>query len=143
MASLLFLPALLQAIVMLADEGWCHRRRGLPLWERVGHPLDTLTMALCYTWLAIARPGDSHALLIYVSLSIFSCLFVTKDEFVHASLCGPMESWLHSVLFVLHPIVLLCFGIAWAAGLPPLLFQFQTGLTLAFASYQVLYWRHA
>lgn len=140
MTAVLMAPVLVQAITMLADEGWCHRRRGLPVWEKVGHPLDTLTTALCYGWLSLARPSDSHALAVYVGLSLFSCLFITKDEFVHAKLCGPFESWLHAVLFVMHPIVLFCFGIAWMTGMAPWIFRFQLGLTLAFASYQVLYW---
>jgi hypothetical protein len=133
-------PVLVQAAAMLADEGWCHRRRGLPRWERIGHPLDTLTTSLCYGWLVIARPTDPHALAVYVGLSLFSCLFITKDEFIHSRLCGPIETWLHAVLFVVHPIVLLCFGLAWMSGMGPFLFQFQFGLTLAFASYQILYW---
>jgi hypothetical protein len=138
--ALVFAPGLIQAFAMLADEGVCHRRRGLPRWERIGHPLDTLTTALCYGWLCIAAPADAHALVVYVGLSLFSCLFITKDEFVHAELCGGLESWLHAVLFVIHPIVLLGFGVAWLTGWPPWVFRAQLLLTLAFAGYQVLYW---
>ena len=79
----------------------------------------------------------------YIALSALSCLVITKDEFVHIQLCGALESWLHAVLFVLHPIVLLCFGLAWTWGANPWLFRAQLGLTLAFASYQILYWRYA
>ena len=140
MALAILAPVLVQAAAMLADEGWCHRRRGLPLWERIGHPFDTLTTALCYGWLVLVRPGAPYALAIYVGLSLFSCGVITKDEFVHARLCGPLETWLHSVLFVMHPIVLGCFGIAWLTGVSPWVFQIQLFLTLAFATYQVLYW---
>jgi len=143
MALLLFAPVLVQATAMLADEGWCHRRRGLPLWEKVGHPIDTLTTAFCYAWLSFVRPGAPHALPVYVGLALFSSLFITKDEFVHARLCGPLETWLHSVLFVMHPIVLACFGIAWLTGVSSWVFQVQLFITLAFASYQVLYWSRA
>lgn len=143
MALLLFAPVLVQATAMLADEGWCHRRRGLPLWERIGHPIDTLTTALCYAWLAFVRPDAPHALPVYVGIALFSSVFITKDEFVHARLCGPLETWLHSILFVMHPIVLACFGIAWLTGVPSWVFQLQLFITLAFASYQVLYWSRA
>jgi hypothetical protein len=140
MVGVLFAPVLIQAATMLADEGWCHRRRGLPRWERIGHPLDTLTTALCYGWLVVQRPDAPHALSMYVGLSLFSCLFITKDEFVHSKLCDSLETWLHSVLFVMHPIVLLSFGILWISGGAPWVFEVQLFLTLAFASYQVVYW---
>lgn len=130
-----------QALTMAVDEGLCHRRRGLPRWERIGHPLDTLTMALCYGWLALARPTTPHAVVVYVWLALFSCLFITKDEFVHARLCTPLEMWLHAVLFVVHPLVLLVFGLAWWWGAPRWLFALQLAITLAFAGYQILYWR--
>lgn len=131
---------MIQALAMLVDEGWCHRRRGLPRWERIGHPLDTLTMALCYGWLAFTQPTTAHAIAIYAGLALFSCLFITKDEFVHAKRCTAIEMWLHAVLFVVHPIVLIAFGLAWWWGAPAWLFGLQLGITLAFASYQVLYW---
>jgi hypothetical protein len=135
-------PALIQATAMLADEGWFHRRRGLPRWERIGHPLDTLTTALCYGWIVITPPRAPHALSVYIALAMFSCLFITKDEVVHAALCEPMEAWLHAILFVMHPVVLMAFGFLWWSGGKPmqLILQLQLLLTLSFAMYQVLYW---
>ena len=53
MLALLMLPIALQAMAMVVDEGWFHRRRGLPRWERLGHPLDTLTIAVCLGWLVV------------------------------------------------------------------------------------------
>jgi hypothetical protein len=139
MTGVLLLPALLQMLAMLADEGWCHRRRGLPRWERLGHPLDTLSVAACYAWLVASNPGG-HALAIYVGLAAFSCLFVTKDEFVHARVCDGPESWLHAVLFVLHPIVFLAFGVLWWSGQGAWLVRAQLAATLVFCGYQLLYW---
>jgi len=89
MVLLLLLPALLQMLAMAVDEFVFHRRRGLPRWERLGHPLDTLTAAACYGWLAFAPPSESSTLGVYVGLCAFSCLFITKDEFVHA----PYPTW--------------------------------------------------
>ena len=77
----------LQAIAMLADEWWFHRRRELPRWERIGHPLDTLSIVLCLGWLLLVPPAAASALPVYVTLAIASTLFVTKDEGVHAKLC--------------------------------------------------------
>ncbi len=140
MRAFLVLPALVQALAMLVDEGWFHRRRGLPRWERVGHPLDTITVAACYAWLVATDPGSAHALGIYAGLSTFSCLFITKDELVHKRVCEGWETWLHAILFVLHPIVFLTFGLIWASGKDAWLLRAQLALTLAFAAYQVLYW---
>ena len=140
MLALLLLPAALQALAMFVDEVVFHRKRGLPRWERVGHPLDTLTAALCYGWLAIVPASSAHALLVYVALCAFSCLFITKDEFVHARLCEPLETWLHALLFVLHPIVFLAFGVVWYSGDHEWVIRGALGATLGFLTYQVAYW---
>jgi hypothetical protein len=129
----------LQAVVMLVDEGYFHRRRGLPRWERIGHPLDTLSVAACYAWLLIATPAHTSSMGIYVALAAFSCLLVTKDEVVHARVCTRAECWLHAVLFVLHPIVLAGIGYAWLHG-EAWLVRVQLALTLSGGVYQVVYW---
>ena len=138
--ALLLAPAAVQALAMLGDEGGFHRRRPLPLWERLGHPLDTLTTVACYSWLALTRPGSAANLHVYIALALFSCLFITKDEFVHARLCKPGETWLHAVLFVMHPIVFVAFGALWWSGANPGFVRAQLFLSISFATYQVLYW---
>jgi 2-polyprenyl-6-hydroxyphenyl methylase/3-demethylubiquinone-9 3-methyltransferase len=138
MVAIFVIPVLLQAVAMVVDEIWFHRRRELPRWERIGHPLDTLTIALCLCWLLASRPGES-ALGIYIGLAIGSTLFVTKDEWVHARLCSAGEQWLHSVLFALHPIVLAAFGLVWWSGHDNWLCG-QLAVTVAFLGYQVIYW---
>ena len=147
----LLIPFPLQMICMAVDEIHFHRRRGLPRWERLGHPLDTLTVLACFVWLLIATPS-AFSLSIYAALSVFSCLFVTKDEPVHTKHCGSGEHWLHAMLFILHPLVLLCAGLLWLAWRQrPLSFIHYTGyehvfllgntlLTLAFGLYQLVYW---
>ncbi|HEU0036663.1 MAG TPA: bifunctional 2-polyprenyl-6-hydroxyphenol methylase/3-demethylubiquinol 3-O-methyltransferase UbiG [Kofleriaceae bacterium] len=135
---ILIVPIALQAIAMLVDEGYFHRRRGLPRWERIGHPLDTLTIVACLAWLVTHEPSRD-ALAVYVALAIGSTLFVTKDEPVHAKLCGGGEQWLHAVLFALHPIVLAALAIAWWQGETGLLVG-QLAVTLAFCGYQITYW---
>ena len=126
----ILLPLVLQGVAMAVDEGVFHRRRGLPRWERIGHPLDTATIALCI----IARLCGC-SLAIYVALGVFSTLFVTKDEAVHAKLCTAGEHWLHSILFVLHPIVL---AALWFAS--ERVAMAQLAIVIAFATYQVIYW---
>jgi hypothetical protein len=135
---LLGVPLALQALAMLFDEVYFHRRRGLPLWERVGHPLDTSSVLACFA-VALFAPWTTRWLAVYVALSVFSCLFITKDEAIHAERCSAGEHWLHSVLFVLHPIVLAATALLWMRGLRALLLA-QTGLTLGFGAYQLVYW---
>ncbi|HEY5951987.1 MAG TPA: bifunctional 2-polyprenyl-6-hydroxyphenol methylase/3-demethylubiquinol 3-O-methyltransferase UbiG [Kofleriaceae bacterium] len=129
----------LQAAAMIVDEFWFHRRRGLPTWERLGHPLDTLTIVSCLAWLLATPPNAAVAVPVYAGLAIFSTLFVTKDEGVHARLCGGGEHWLHSVLFAMHPIVLAAFAWLWWHGERSLLIG-QLAVTLAFMTYQLVYW---
>lgn len=139
MLAAFFVPVALQASAMLVDELWFHRRRGLPRWERIGHPLDTLTIVVCLVWLLASAPRDGTALAIYIGLATLSCVFVTKDEGVHATRCNAGEHWLHAVLFVLHPIVLAAFALAWWTGHDELLVV-QLAITLGFFAYQVVYW---
>src|ERR1700690_1124120 len=106
------IPLGVQALATVADEFYFHRRRGLPRWGRIGHPLDTLTLLACYA-VALAIPLTAASLRTYVALAVFSCLFVTKDEIVHAKYCEPLEHWVHALLFVLHPIVLASMGFLW------------------------------
>ena len=138
MTALLLAPALAQAIAMAIDEGWFHRRRGLPRFERLGHPVDTASVALAYAWLAAAAPTRAHAG-VYAALALGSCLLVTKDEWIHARACTPGEHWLHAILFVLHPIVFAAFGILWWTG-HAVPVEAALAAALAFAAYQLIAW---
>jgi hypothetical protein len=136
---LLVAPFVAQAAATFVDERVYHRRRGLPRWERIGHPLDTLTVLACYAWLFAARPSSEHALA-YAALGVFSCLFVTKDEYVHAKRCLAGEHWIHALLFLLHPIVFITAGYLWWTGrLRPVIVA-ELVLTTIYATYQFLYW---
>lgn len=141
---LLTLPFLLQGAAMVVDEFWFHRRRGLGRWERIGHPVDTLTVLVCYG-VALLAPYSPTALAWYVGCAVFSMLCVTKDEFVHARRCSPGEHWLHAVLFLLHPVTLAAAALIWmdapsgaAAWRGFLAGAF--GVAAVFGLYQLLYW---
>ncbi|HSX12155.1 MAG TPA: hypothetical protein VLF61_01540 [Rhabdochlamydiaceae bacterium] len=156
MYLLITIPFILQLIVIGIDEGYFHLKRGLPRWERIGHPLDTLSVLLCFLFV-LYIPFSPLALKWYIALSLFSCLFVTKDEFVHKHHCPASENWLHALLFLNHPVVLSALGLIWFAGSehdtaswltrwldqPEILRQFlmvQTGGVLLFLLYQIVYW---
>lgn len=153
--SAIFLPFIIQTIVIFIDEYYFHIKRGLPRWERIGHPLDTFSVLLCLLFV-LCVPYSIGALKAYIGLAIFSCLLVTKDEFVHKHHCPASEQWLHALLFLNHPIVLTSLGItwliieeakspAWVAHLDhsPLLYPFlitQTIFITLFLFYQIIYW---
>lgn len=150
------LPFALQALGMLFDEGYFHIRRGLPQWERIGHPIDTLSV-LCCMGFVLFVPFSTTTLILYISLAAFSSLLVTKDEFVHKHHCSATENWLHAILFTLHPIMLTSAGFMWPVvqGLEVtpwiarwldqpmhlrLFLQIQFGIMTAFLFYQIIFW---
>lgn len=137
-----------QALVMFLDEFHYHHRRGLPRWERVGHPLDTASVLGCLL-LVLLRPFGAPALRTYAMLAIFSCLFVTKDEWIHARVCSRGEHRLHLLLFALHPMVLAAVAWMWPRVHPrngpperdlSILFHAQLTSAIGFFLYQILYW---
>jgi len=101
-------------LFVAGDEFWFHTRRGLPRWERIGHPLDTLTVVLLLAWILFVAPAYG-TVVVFLVLVVFSCIFITKDEAVHKRYCSTAEMWLHSILFMLHPIMLASAGLLWPA----------------------------
>lgn len=156
MLFLLFFPFVLQTALIFFDEFYFHHKRGLPRWERIGHPLDSLSVLLCFIYVLFC-PYDGLHLKIYIGLALFSCIFVTKDEFIHKECCPASEQWLHALLFINHPILLSLLGILWSlyqSVIPPsFLIPFleyrsqiatflwiQTFFIGSYALYQALYW---
>jgi len=136
--SLLFLPFVTQGLIMGVDE-YLHHKRGLGQWERVGHPLDTLTVLIPLSIIAYNNYSES-ILFIYIGLAVLSCLFITKDEFIHAKECSPFENWLHSILFVLHPMIFLCSGLIWKQDPSNKFLYFQATFVAIFMAYQIFRW---
>lgn len=121
---------------MIIDEFYFHRKRILPRWERIGHPLDTFSvlLTLCIPLMLPYRPPNIS---LYVSLSIFSCVLITKDEFIHADYCEKAEQWLHAILFILHPIIFFCTYILWTQENARNFLIFQVTLIFLFMLYQI------
>lgn len=115
MYLLILIPFVMQTLIISFDEYYFHIKRGLPLWERIGHPVDTLSVLFCLLF-ALCVPYSAPAIKWYVGLCLFSCFMVTKDEWVHKHHCPAAEHWLHALLFLNHPIVLTSVGMIWWAG---------------------------
>lgn len=150
------IPFCLQAVAIMIDEVYFHWKRGLPKWERIGHPIDTLSLLVCMFFVVFV-PFSASALNVYCVLAVISCLMVTKDEFVHKHHCPASENWLHALLFLLHPITLTMAGLiwpisqgvevpvwlsAWLDAPAALLFflYMQTAVMFLFFLYQVIFW---
>lgn len=132
-------PIFFQGLVLFVDEFYFHLKRGLPRWERFGHPLDTFTFLACLLFTLFSQPTQAN-IFVYVGMSAFSCVFVTKDEFVHAEKCTAGEQWMHSLLFLLHPVSLFCFYRLWIdRDFQDILFL-QSGVILSFMIYQIIFW---
>jgi hypothetical protein len=152
MRALIFIPFIVQAIVIFLDEYIYHIKRGLPKWERIGHPIDTFSVICCLAFVLLV-PYDATMIKWYVILGAFSCILITKDEFIHKHVCPASEQWLHSILFVNHSVLLTAIGLMWprlsgrdvfrwlpeGEVLNSFLWLQAAGATL-FCLYQVVYW---
>ncbi|MBC7742594.1 MAG: hypothetical protein H7061_10380 [Bdellovibrionaceae bacterium] len=136
---LLVTPFLLQAIAMFFDEFYFHFRRELKTWERLGHPLDTFSVLICYFYLYTHSYSEMN-LKVFIALAAFSCLFITKDEWVHKDVASAHENWLHAVLFILHPLCFLAAALVWRDNLIPHFILIQAVVLFLFMTYQILYW---
>ena len=103
MKWLILAPFLLQSALMFVDEFIFHRSRGLSTWERVGHPIDTLSVLAIYL-LAYTIDPSPTGFAIGGGLTVFSMILVTKDEAYHQRECSVAEQRCHGLLFGLHPL---------------------------------------
>src|SRR3989338_11634098 len=130
MSLVIFAPFFLQACAMFFDELYFHRRRGLPLWERLGHQLDTLSVLAVFSYTLLVDFSEDR-LRIYLALASFSCLLVIKDEFIHYRLCSAWEMVLHGFLFILHPLVFLSLALIWQSqGSPTPLLELSSDVLM-------------
>ncbi len=130
MIAALYVVLGLQGAVMSVDEFYYHRQRGLGRWERWGHPLDTLIFFFALAILWWRGPG-----VLSIVIATLSTLIITKDEWVHAKVSPGGEQWLHSLLFILHPLILVFAHFSWPHWSPWIL-----AVVGFFLLYQTLYW---
>jgi hypothetical protein len=146
---LLAIPLLLQGGLMVFDEVFFHQQRGLPKWEILGHPLDTITVLMPLLH-ALLFDFNQVNIFIYILLVFFSCLFIVKDECIHKDLCSRGEMITHALLYIVHPMVFLSIFALWQLGNQVILGSFITAkmliilqlfLTCLFLLYQIIFWR--
>jgi len=144
---------ILHSSIMLVDEFYFHIKRGLPRWERIGHPVDTLCTLVCFS-IVVFLPINIFTMIIYGIFFILSCLIITKDEAQHLKNCNKYEQYIHALLFVFHPIILINIFLSWSSFSPSpipilnslsshtlkiiILFQFFS--IILFLMYQIIFW---
>lgn len=138
MSWLIPIPFAIHGVLMVVDEA-IHERRGLSTWERRGHPLDSLTVMACFYFIQFFAPSESNVA-VYLGLGVFSTIFITKDEWVHQKECGPIEQWLHALLFILHPIALYLAYHLWVTGEFAWLLRGLPIVATVLFTYQLLRW---
>ncbi len=134
------IPFVIQGLIMSVDEFYCHRRREMRRWERLGHPFDTLVFIFALLWLLWVEgswtgPG-------FAALALTSSLVISKDEWEHRELCTGFENWLHSLLFMLHPTVLIWSAWLWSSQNENFTIVVGGAAVLSgiFFIYQLVYW---
>jgi len=113
-ATILFLPILLQFLIVGFDECYYHNRRLLVRGEQLGHAFDTLSVLACYL-VVLFLPPTPPSIGLYTLLCVSSCVFITKDELLYHQDCVPAENFLHALSFILHPLVFVAVGVLWPA----------------------------
>lgn len=156
MSYLSIVPFLVLGILMSFDEFYYHFKRGLPLWERIGHPFDSLTVFACALFCYLSDFTSTN-IWYFILLFTVSIISITKDEFVHQKYCDGGEQWFHSILFILHPLMILGFGLLWylsqtltinrpgelyaiGPSLAKSILLFQTIAILLYTFYQIIFW---
>lgn len=123
---------------MFVDEFYFHHQRRLKRWESIGHPIDTAIFLSCFLY-TIFYSIAAGSVAVFLTLAIASTLIITKDEWVHARESNATENWLHSLLFIIHPLSLIALYFAWANSLENLIL-IQTLIISVFLTYQIIYW---
>lgn len=136
--TFLYVPFCLVSLLMGYDE-ILHQRRGLGAWEKLGHPIDTLTVFVPLSYIAL-NEYTYHRLVVFIILAAFSCLIITKDEFIHSRECEAIENWIHSMLFILHPIIFATSALIWKYHPEDHFLTFQAIAVGVFMIYQVIRW---
>ena len=109
--TLLFL-IILHVIIFHIDEYYFHRKRALCRKEVLGMFLDG---ALYLPPLVIASfaPYNDTWNVVFISFAVLSCISISKNEWFYKDDLSLKERWVHSVLYILHPILLYGFYHSW------------------------------
>jgi len=99
-------------LLLCIDELWFHRKRILTKKEKWSHRVDLILLLSCVATVLFFEYSDKTRI-VFGILALLSILSITKDEVSHASSCSGSELWIHSLIFLSHPLMLITLGAIW------------------------------
>ena len=111
MAFFLCFIVVFHGILYRIDEFKFHRQRGIGKTELTNSLIDGLIFLITLS-IAMFSSFNYWSEKIYIALSILSCLSIAKNEFFYGQLCKG-ERFTHSLLYVLHTIILYAYYLSW------------------------------
>ncbi|MBS1985442.1 MAG: hypothetical protein JST16_14850 [Bdellovibrionales bacterium] len=106
----LFIFAAHYALLIL-DETKNHSRRPIGRRERMGLILDALMLAWLASFVFFVKYSEGMAF-VYGALALLTLLLVTRQE-LHVRECDRRERWMHSLLFISYPLVVITLAAFW------------------------------
>ena len=136
----------LQVILFQLDEYYFHRNRKLSRKEIISAISDGFLYIIPLIIATFTRFQEGRREF-YIALSAISCLSIIKNEFFYPAL-NVKERVLHSLLYVLHPILLYSFYLSWKGNFFdtfPNFWIFQllyVAIGFKTVTYQMIYWNY-
>ena len=146
MITFLLIIMSLQVILFHVDEYYFHRKRGLSKYEIASAITDGAFYVLPLIIATFAK-FDSIWKTIFIVLAGISCLSIAKNELFYPAL-QVKERIIHSLLYVLHPILLYSFYISWKGNFfdayPNFWILQLLYVAIGFKTviYQIIYWNY-
>ena len=138
---------MIHGILFAYDEYILHKKRSLSQKE-VNSGLIDGVLFLSTVAMTLFTSFSSTLSIVYISLSLLSCLAIIKHEYFLPKEISVKERLIHVTLYILHPLILYAFYISWKLnffGTNLTYWMLQLGyFALGFKaiSYHVIYWNY-
>jgi hypothetical protein len=146
MLAFMLSSILIHGALFMGDEYLFHKKRGLTRAE-INNSLVDGALFLVPLVISIFFPFTIITKWIFLTTAFLSCISIVKNELFYHELCV-RERLIHSLLYVLHPIILYSFYISWSQNyfhdypnfwMIQLIYIFFGTKTLA---YRIIYWNY-
>lgn len=138
--------ASLHGTLFMIDEHFFHKKRGLVKGELLSSIIDGILFLTPITLTVFTRHSFELEK-IYIVLSVLSCISISKNEFFYRGI-EQKERLIHSALYVLHPILLYTFYMAWISNFFAIHLNFWTiqlvylAMCVQTMAYKTVYWNY-
>ncbi len=137
---------ILHSLLFFYDESLLNKKRELTKFENISVYIDGFFF-LVPVAMTLFTNYDSKFNMIYLIMSIFSCLSIIKNELFYTDL-SKRERLVHAALYVLHPLILYAFHESWKQDFfknNMTYWMLQLGyfiLCVKAITYHVIYWNY-